>query len=107
MSDFISGTFGVDTDSGADPRATTVGTSATRLWESDAKRLMLVFQNLGATVVYLHFSRDVSNTNGLRLAANGGSIVMEAARDGELVRREWFGISSANCVIFTMEMGGV
>lgn len=106
LSDYIKKHFDVDTRYNPNPITTTVGTTPTELWRNNPDRITLLFINLGATSVYLNVDANVSSTNGIFLAAGGGSVILLAEEDGELVGFPWYGISSANCVIFSAEIEG-
>lgn len=107
LSEFVRGRFGVDTRFNATAMATSVGATATQLWRNNPDRLELMFVNLGANTIYLFVDGTVSSTRGIFLAAGGGSVVVTAEDDGELVGFPWFGIASGATAIFSAEVEAV
>lgn len=59
----------------------------------DADRVSLTLVNLGATVIYVSPSLDVSATHGIRLGPNGGTVAMNVEEDSLLSACSWYAIS--------------
>ena len=87
------------------PVASTVGVAATLWARNNPPRIELHFINLGANTAYISPTADVTATNGIPVAPNGGNVTLLEEEDGELVRVEWFGIAPAGAVsIFVLEV---
>jgi len=84
-----------------------ISTTPTKVLNNNPDRLMYVLSNLGANVVYLGFTSEVSSTNGIYIDANGGALTLLAEEDGELVGQEaWvIGAGSTNIYIVAVEAG--
>jgi len=107
LADFAKRHFGVDTRFNDNPMVIQVATSVTQIWRNNPDRLMLLFVNLGANVIHLNVGANVSNANGIYLAPNGGSVVLLAEEDGELVGYSWWGIATTAATnIFSAEVEG-
>lgn len=108
LSDFAERHFGVPTRYNPNPIVDTVQTTATQLWRGNADRLQLMFINLGTNVIHLFTGPQVSNSRGIYLAPNGGSVVLLAEEDGELVGYPWWGIATTGATnILSSEVEGV
>ena len=107
LSDFVEAKFGVKTVYKPTPLNTVVAVTPTPLWVNNPDRLMLVFMNLGANVVYLNTTESVADDNGFYLGPTGGSVVLKAEDDGELVGYAWYGIAAGNTNIFSAETEGM
>lgn len=70
-----------------------IGTSVAELLGGDPERVSAVIINLSANTLYVSPRVDVSATSGIRLAANGGSITMDADNDGVLPSRQWYALA--------------
>lgn len=60
----------------------------------DSERVSLTMINLGATVIYLDVTQEVSATRGIRLAPNGGNVAMNVAEDAALPAQAWYAYGS-------------
>lgn len=107
LSDFVERYFGRAVRFNPNPVTATVGATATLLWRGNADRLQLTFINLGANTVYLFVDASVSSSKGIYLAAGGGSVVLTAEEDGEVVGFPWFGVASGATNIWSAEIEGV
>jgi len=92
--DVIRGLFGVDTTPNKNPLTNSVGVTAVKILSNNPKRMSVLIQNLSANTVYIGLKPDVSNTNGILLAANGGSITLQYDKDFQLVTNEMYAIAS-------------
>jgi len=72
----------------------TMQITATQIVANNADRVVLVVFNLGANDVYMSITADVSPTNGIKLVANGGFIIIELRDDFTLQTRQWWGIGN-------------
>jgi hypothetical protein len=71
----------------------TIDTTATTVINGSGDRVGLVMINLGSNNVYVAISSNVSPTNGILLAANGGLLTMTVRDDFTLPSRNWWGIA--------------
>jgi hypothetical protein len=107
-SDYSRAVFGRETRYNPRPLANTVAITATELWMSNADRLALVLQNLGAFPIYVGSSPTVTATTGLLLAAGGGVLSLNVADDGETPALGWWAIAVGGAsAIFAAEVVGV
>lgn len=67
------------------PAIVSVGTTATQLCKNNPRRFMLAIYNLSVADAFELFNDSVSATQGVRIAALGGSVVYLPDEDGELV----------------------
>ena len=104
LSDFVQRKYGVATRFNPTSVNTVVAATPTELWRNNPDRLEVMFFNLGANVIYLNVGPTVADDNGIYLGANGGSVVVNAIEDGELVGFPWWGIAAGNTNIFTAEI---
>lgn len=104
LAEFCKRRFGVETRFNDTAMATVVGAAATQLWPTNPDRLEMMFFNLGANVIYLWTGPQVAATNGIYMAPGGGSVVLTAEEDGELVGYPWWGIAAGNTNIFSAEV---
>lgn len=72
----------------------TLGTTVAEVLGSDPEHVLVIIINLSANTVYLNFRPDPSATNGIRLEANGGAMILEADDDGPLVTRTIYGVAT-------------
>jgi len=72
----------------------TMQVTATQIVENNADRVVLVVFNLGVNDVYMSITADVSATNGIKLVANGGFIIIELRDDFTLQTRQWWGLGN-------------
>jgi hypothetical protein len=80
-------------------------TSATLLLSNNPNRLAWTIVNLGANPVYIALDNDVSQTKGILVAANGGSVSMVWNEDFDMVAWSWYGIAlSSACKVYIVEI---
>ena len=72
-----------------------VGTSPTKIVDSDPDSLALVIINLSANTVYLRPANNPSSSDGIQINASGGSMSINVRNDLTLPTREWWGVASA------------
>jgi hypothetical protein len=58
-----------------------IGTSVAQVFGNDPERVFVLLVNLSANTIYVSFDTNVSSTNGILLAANGGSLEMDVRSD--------------------------
>lgn len=58
-----------------------VGVTAAQVIGNDPERVFVLLVNLSANTIYVSFDTNVSTTNGILLAANGGSLEMDVESD--------------------------
>lgn len=81
------------------------GVAATSIIPNNPNRLGVVVVNLGANVVYLALSTAPSSTNGIAVAANGGSLSLTVDEDFTHVTRQLNAVSPAgNSQLYVLEL---
>jgi hypothetical protein len=65
-------------------------------------RISMILSNNSDTDIRIGFNSDVSSTNGLLLAANGGTFKMKVRDDGEMVIHELYAKCGADGKICTL-----
>lgn len=104
LADLIDARFGVKTEAADNRSGTTLGTSAATILRNDPRRLAATIINLSAVAMYVAPSRDVSATNGIRLAPGGGQLTLIWDEDFDVTGYEWFGIADAAAsAVYTLE----
>lgn len=105
LSEFVKKQFGVNTVTHINPITDTVQTTATKILNNNPDRLAVVIINLGSNPVYVSVKPDVSTSKGIRLATNGGGLILNAKDDLELVGYEFWAIADGgSSTIFVMEV---
>jgi len=61
--------------------AESIGVAAGQVIGNDPERVFVLLVNLSANTIYVSFDTNVSSTNGILLAANGGSLEMDVESD--------------------------
>lgn len=84
-------------------RGQQAGVTTTLLVQPRAERKRVTFINDGATIVYLAKGEHAALNSGIRLNANGGSIVDESDPLGYMYVGPWSGISSVACNVCIVE----
>lgn len=84
-------------------RAQQAGVATTLLVQSRSERKRITFINDGATIVYLAKGENAALNSGIRLNANGGSLVDECDAMGYMYVGPWSGISSVACNVCIVE----
>lgn len=103
LSDLIEEEFGGAFDTAESNAATTA--TASRAVPNNPECLGTTIINLGANAVYLSPSSGVSATAGIMLAANGGSLTLNAREDLTLAGHEWYAVSPAGAsTLFTIRI---
>jgi len=64
--------------------------SSTESLAGNADRVALLLQNIGSYPVYVGFGQPVSATNGLLVAAAGGTLSLSLEEDGETTSRSLY-----------------
>lgn len=91
----LEASYGVRTDSRANPLVTQVGASATKILAYNPRRVgLIVVNNHGSQSIRVAPSKDVSATKGIVLGPSGGAISLTWDRDFELVAQEFYAIAS-------------
>lgn len=84
---------------------TSVGVAVGSLVGNDPERIVLVVFNLSVNTVHLGFDADVSSSNGILIAASGGSMTMNVLDDATLVGREIFAVAAgAASNVYALEL---
>ncbi len=80
-------------------------TTATVLIDGNGDRVALVMVNQGANPVYVATASNVGSTNGILLAASGGSVTMDVTRDFTLPSRRWYGLATGGTsAVYVLEV---
>lgn len=86
-------------------KTVSVATSATRIVGNNPDRVMLLLINLGGTPVYVRPANNPSDSAGVQLSQNGGSMVTIVRDDGTLPTNEWYGVApSVAANVYVLEM---
>ncbi len=93
--DLITERFGVKTRAVENPLLTKVDDTALMILANNPSRLAWVIINLSVNVLYIAFSKDVSDKKGIRLGASGGAASMIFDEDFHPVTWAIWGIGSA------------
>ncbi len=103
LSDYMQKRWGVRTRSVKNPLTGTVIAGITQVLRNNPDRFMVLIINLDDEVNYLAQDSAPSSSNGIRLDANGGSAVLTADEDGELVGYDWWIQSTGGGAIYVLE----
>lgn len=93
MDQLLTNEYGLRTHPSNESGPQTVGNLVVKLLSNNPNRVGLTFINLGAQNAYLYLNGQVSSTNGIFLAANGGSIALNWRDDMTLITNEWDAIA--------------
>jgi len=105
LADVLEARFGVRTEARASAVGFNVDIARTSVLRNDPARLAAVIVNLSAVAVFLAPDPLVSATHGIRLAANGGSLILTWDTDFDVTAWEWFGVADAdNADVYTLEV---
>jgi len=93
----------LDSDVRENPVTAVLGAAAAVWLRNNPRRIQVLLVNTGANVIYVGLGGGVNAANGIPVAGNGGNLQLLAVEDGELVRREWWGIcpAGANAIYVT------
>ena len=80
----------------------TAGTVQTRIVPSNPNRVTMILVNNSASPIYIGFVPDVSASNGLTLAADGGTFLMNIEDEGEAVSSTIYAIASSDGLLCTL-----
>lgn len=102
--DILTALYGVQTTVSENPETGVVGITPVKILPNNPKRLGLYICNMSANVVYISPNNDVSNTKGVYLAPNGGSVTFKYIDDLSLVTRDFYAVASgAASSIYVLE----
>jgi|GEM_PF-6001430 len=105
LSEYVEKEFGVKTVTKTNPITDSIKTTPTKVLGNNPDRLAAIIINLGDYTVYLSPRNDVSSTKGIKLSKSGGTLILNAKDDLELVGYEWWGIADGgNSTIFVLEV---
>ncbi len=77
-----------------DERNPIINLAVEEILGGDPERVLVFILNLSADTVHVGLRNTVSATNGIILAASGGSVSFNAIEDGTLPTRQFFGIAA-------------
>lgn len=83
-------------------RQVIAGTALTVLVPANPNRIGFILSNNSATDIRIGFKPSVSSTEGLLLAANGGTYKSKIMDDGEMVIHEMYAIASVDGLLCTL-----
>lgn len=89
IEDFVGGSFTVAISN------PTVNTVATQVAGNNFERMSLTVINSGSVTVTLLPQNNVSASMGIQIAANGGSVSLDAQEDLALVGWSWYAVTAA------------
>lgn len=95
LTDLIERLYGVHSTFELDPMVASVGVAVVRVLSNDPRRVAFTIVNLSAVAIYVKPKGDVSATSGIRLAPNGGTLVIGFRDDLHLPGLEWYAIADA------------
>ena len=75
-----------------------VGTTATQIVAENPDGVVLAIVNNGSVPMWVSPNNKVSDTNGIQIAQNGGSMTLKPRDDGTLPARAWYGIAPSGPV---------
>jgi len=104
LADFVTRRFGVPTRPIFNPVTDTVDSTRPLVLRANPDRLAWAVYNLSPNNVYLAWSPDVSTTKGVLLDPNGGTLILLADEDGELVGYEVWGYAATASSIYVVEI---
>lgn len=105
LAELIERAWGVKTIHRINPYTEEVHSTVTQIFSKEPKRVGFVFLNLSDSEIYLAPDMQVSDSRGIEIKANGGSLTMIWDEDFDLVTQSWYGIADAdNSDIFTIEL---
>lgn len=93
--ELIAERFGVRARVLENPETQSVGTTSVVVARRNPNRYVALFMNLGTTNLFIRPNRVATTTTGVRISANGGSLVMEWETDLVLPAQEWNAIGDA------------
>jgi len=98
--------FGVKTRPIENPTGVTeVGANPVLIAPNNPDRLFLLILNLGANDLLVQLKPKPSDTEGIVLGANGGSMTLSADEDAELVGHEFHGMAiTGTTKIYVLEL---
>ena len=105
LHDLLEAMYGVKTRVRQNPKTDNIGTSITKIADSNPNRLTLLVNNLSSNAIYISPDNLVSTKRGIYVAPGGGSVVMQWDRDFSLVSQQWYAISAAvDSDIYVLEL---
>lgn len=93
--EYISARHGASIFSRASADGVTLGTSVLTVLRQDATRVGFYFVNLSLNAMHLTPIGVPSAAKGFLLQPNGGTLIVRAEEEGEVVAWEWLGIADA------------
>lgn len=104
ISTLIRNLYGLVTTEVENPITASVGVAATRILPNNPNRATVLITNLSANNIYIGLTQAVSATNGIFVAPNGGSIVLQWDKDFLMQTRELWAIAGgAGSAIYILE----
>jgi hypothetical protein len=86
--------YGVKSHYNRSDAGSTVGVAVSTILKNNPNRLSFIFVNLSGNAIYISPNNDVSSSDGIYIAPNGGRAILQWDVDFELVSMEWFAIAA-------------
>lgn len=100
----IENLYGLRTTEIENPIVSSVGVTPIKIAGNNPNRVSLVIVNLSANNLYISLTVGVSATNGMFIAPNGGSIVLQYDKDFMMVTRDIYAVAAgAASSIYVLE----
>lgn len=100
----IENLYGIHTTETENPVTNSVGVAAVKIARNNPNRVVFTIFNLSANNIFIGLTPSVSSTNGMFVAPNGGSIVLQYDKDFMMVTRDIYAISAgAASSIYVLE----
>lgn len=94
LSEMIFQLYGIKSHYKKSDAGSTIGVTVDKILANNPNRLSFIIVNLSGNAMYISPNNDVSSTNGIFLAPNGGRAILQWDVDFELVSQEWFAIAA-------------
>ena len=98
--DLLLARLGAPTTPFTNRAGSSVGTTAALVLRNDPSRIAFLFVNLSLNTIFLTPVGVPSSTNGIALAASGGSVMVLWEEDGEMTAWEWRAVATAAASTF-------
>lgn len=106
--DILRKRFGTNFAVNVNPVTDTVTSTPTLILKFNPNRFGFVLYNLGNSNLFIGLDQNVSETNGILIPPNGGSLVAWFEEDYTLVENEFYGVAPGGTTkIYLLEYVGV
>lgn len=94
LNEMIEQLYGVKSHYKRSSAGSTVGVTVVEILKNNPNRLSFIIVNLSGNALYISPNNDVSSSDGIYIAPNGGRAILQWDVDFELVSQAWFAIAS-------------